>query len=97
MSFKKLLASLLVCMMICYSFVFADGYNDDGVWDGPMEMWDSKGNYFIKDEDGSYYYKDKQGNTVVRDENGNIYIKDKDGYTHYFEDGENAFACSPAC
>ena len=92
MSFKKFLVSLLVFVSVFSNCIFADGYNDEGVWDGPMEMWDNKGNYFIKDEDGSYYYKDKQGNTVVRDEDGNIYIKDKDGYSHYFEDGDNAFA-----
>lgn len=92
MGFKKFLVFLLISVTISCNCIFADGYNDDGVFEGPMEMWDNKGNYFIKDEDGSYYYKDKQGNTVMRDENGDIYIKDKEGYTHYFEDGENAFA-----
>ena len=35
-----------------------------------MEMWDDKGNYFITEEDGSYYYKDKKGNVQIRNEDG---------------------------
>ena len=89
MGFKKVLVCLFACIIIC-NLAFA-GYNDEGIFEGPMEMWDNKGNYFIKDEDGSYYYKDKKGNVIMRDENGDIHIEDKDGYSYDFEDGDERY------
>ena len=91
MSFKKFFLCLFVCTIFVSYSIYAFGYNEDGVFEGPMEMWDNKGNYFILDEDGSYYYKDKQGNVQMRDEDGNIYIEDKDGYSYHFDYDDNNY------
>lgn len=91
MSFKRVLVCVTICIIYLCNMVLAFGYNEDGTWERPMEMWDNKGNYFIIDDDGSYYYKDKAGNVQMRDEDGNIYIEDKNGYSYRFDEGDTGY------